>query len=55
VGVDGLAFVVVDRPGLQVALVILRDFSMRHSWWYELMTKSAVTGVPSGQAARLVV
>ena len=34
---------------------ILNDFSIRQSSWQELMTKSAVTGSPSGVAARLVL
>jgi hypothetical protein len=54
VGLDRVAEVVVDGPGLQVAFAIRKDFSISKSRRYEPITNSAVTGVPSGQAARLV-
>jgi hypothetical protein len=30
---DGLALVVVDRPGAQSCLGIRKVFAMRQSWW----------------------
>jgi hypothetical protein len=49
VGLDRLAFVVVDRADRRSCLDMRKLFSMRHNWWYASMMNSALT------LARLVV
>jgi hypothetical protein len=50
VGLDRVpVVVVVDRPGLQVVFGHPERLSISKSRWQAPITKSAVTGVPSGK------
>jgi hypothetical protein len=47
VGLDGVPLAVVTGLARRSDFDILKLFSICQSSWYELMTKSAVTGSPS--------